>query len=768
MTSRKDNKDWTNKDSESDKQISKMKNIVLKQINKYALSILFLLTLLFISGNAMAQHRKKVALVLSGGGAKGTAYIGALKVIEEVGIPIDYVVGTSMGAIVGGLYSVGYTTAQLDSMVRTQDWEMLLSDKIERKKQTLTERENSEKYILSIPFSKKEKQIMDSGIVRGENLDDLFSELIPEYNDSIDFNKLPIPFACVAVNLVDGKEVVLRNGRLAESIRASMAIPGVFTPVKKREMVLVDGGLLNNYPADVAKAMGADIILGISVQKDLRNEHKLKNVMDVISQVTDVACRNKYENNKLLTDLFIKIDTEGYGSTSFSSAAIDTLIYRGEKTARENWAQLYDLKKKIGVEKSFIPQQRIPFAHSSTNNTIFVSRIILPKSDKRYVNKVFKQCNIREYTEISIGKIENAIDKLREKLPGVEFGYKLKPSHDGQVLEVRSDKKEIDNIKLGVRFDSEEIAALLVNAQMQLNTFVPSSISLTGRLGKRYLAQLDYVIEPTLKKRFNLSYAYRYNDLNIYQKGQRAYNVTYHQHTSKVCFSDEWLRNLRYEVGMSFEYYHNKNLLTLNPDNNRNLRAEHFLNYFFNLKYSSLDNSYFPMRGMAFQADYTLHTDNFYQYDNHAPFSDVVASWTVALPLKTERLVVMPSIYGRVLIGNHISDVYANVLGGEIIGRYMPQQLPFVGISNIELVEKSILASNCKLRYKIFGEHYISLSGNIALTDNKLQDVLGGELIYGIGIGYGFNSKLGPLEATVGYSGYTDKINCFANLGFYF
>lgn len=728
----------------------------------------FLLVLLLISGNAMAQHRKTVALVLSGGGAKGTAYIGAIKVIEEVGIPIDYVVGTSMGAIVGGLYSVGYTTTQLDSMVRTQDWEMLLSDKIERKRQTLTERENSEKYILSIPFSKKEKQIMDSGIVRGDNLDDLFSELIPEYNDSIDFNKLPIPFACVAVNLVDGKEVVLRNGRLAESIRASMAIPGVFTPVKKGEMVLVDGGLLNNYPADVAKAMGADIILGISVQKDLRNEHKLKNVMDVVSQVTDVACRNKYENNKLLTDLFIKIDTEGYGSASFSSAAIDTLIYRGEKNTRENQTQLYNLKKKIGLDAFFIPPQRTPFSYPSTNKSISVSRIIMPKSERKHINKVFEQHNIREYAEVNIEQMENAVDELREKLPGIEFGYKLKPSCDGQVLEVRSDKKKNDNIKLGVRFDSEEIAALQVNAQMQLNTFVPSSISLTGRLGKRYLAQLDYVIEPTLKKRFNLSYAYRYNDLNIYQKGQRAYNVTYHQHTSNISFSDEWLRNLRYEVGMSFEYYHNKNLLTLNPDNNRNLRAEHFLNYFFNLKYSSLDNSYFPMRGMAFQADYILHTDNFYQYDNHAPFSAVVASWTVALPLKTERLIVMPSIYGRVLIGNHISDVYANVLGGDIIGRYMPQQLPFVGISNIELVEKSILASNCKLRYKIFGEHYLSLSGNIALTDNKLQDVLGGELIYGIGIGYGFNSKLGPLEATVGYSGYTDKINCFANLGFYF
>lgn len=737
-------------------------------MRKYITLFFFLLIFLFVSGNTMAQHRKKVALVLSGGGAKGTAYIGALKVIEEVGIPIDYVIGTSMGAIIGGLYSIGYTTSQLDSMVQTQDWEVLLSDKIERKRQTLTERENSEKYILSVPFSKKSKQIMDSGIIHGENLDNLFSKLIPEYQDSIDFDKLPIPFACVAVNLVDGKEVVLHSGRLGIAIRASMAIPGIFTPVERGNMVLVDGGLLNNYPADVAKAMGADVILGISVQKDLRNEHKLKTVVDVISQVTDVACRNKYENNKLLTDLFIRIDTEGYSSASFSPTAIDTLIYRGEQNTKEYRAKLYELKNKIGVEASFIPPPRIPFSCSSTNKTIFLSQIILPKSEQRYIRRVLQQYEIREYTEVNIRQIENSLDYLREKLSDAELGYELKSCYGGQILNIRYDKKETNNINLGVRFDSEEIAALLINAQIQLNTFVPSSISLTGRLGKRYMAQLDYIIEPTLKKRLNLSYSYKYNDFNIYQKGKRAYNVTYHQHTGKISFSDEWLRNLRYEAGMTFECFTHKSLLARNPDDKLDFHTEHFLNYFLKLKYSSLDNNHFPVRGMTFQADYTIYTDNFYQYDNYTPFSALVALWATALPLKNKHFVFIPSLYGRVLIGSHTSDIYANVLGGDIMGRYMSQQLPFVGISNIEFVEKSILASNCKLRYKIAGEHYVSLFGNIAVTDNNLQDIFRGEIIYGIGIGYGFNSKLGPLEATIGYSGYTDKLNCFANLGFYF
>lgn len=153
-----------------------------------------------------AQDRKKVGVVLSGGGAKGAAHIGVLKALEEAGIPIDYIAGTSMGAVIGGLYAIGYSPDQLDSLIRGQDWTVVLSGNAARKKQTLKERNYSGKYLLSVPLIKTTKPEV-SGLIRGENLNNLLSRLTISYHDSTDYNRLPVPFACVATNIVDGKEV---------------------------------------------------------------------------------------------------------------------------------------------------------------------------------------------------------------------------------------------------------------------------------------------------------------------------------------------------------------------------------------------------------------------------------------------------------------------------------------------------------------------------------------------------------------------------------
>lgn len=241
------------------------------------------------------EQRKKVGVVLSGGGAKGMAHIKALQVIEEAGIPIDYIAGTSMGAIVGGLYAIGYTPEQLDSMVRKQDWTFLLSDRIKRSAMSLTDRERSEKYTVSIPFTKTPKDAATGGIMKGQNLANLFSDLTVGYHDSIDFNKLPIPFACVAANVVNGEQIVFHDGILSTAMRASMAIPGVFTPVRQDSMVLVDGGIVNNYPADVVKAMGADIIIGVDVQNALKKADKLNSVPDILGQIVDITCQSNHE-----------------------------------------------------------------------------------------------------------------------------------------------------------------------------------------------------------------------------------------------------------------------------------------------------------------------------------------------------------------------------------------------------------------------------------------------------------------------------------------
>ena len=269
--------------------------------------------LLCISVHTTAQPgpRKKVGVVLSGGGAKGMAHIGALKVIEEAGIPIDYVVGTSMGSIIGGLYSIGYTPEQMDSMVRRQDWSFLLSDKIPRSEQNMAEREASEKYVFSLPFGKNAKTQAVGGLIKGQNLANLFSELTVGYHDSIDFNKLPIPFACVSENIVNGNEVNFHKGVLATAMRASMAIPGVFTPVRLDSMVLVDGGVVNNYPVNVARAMGADIIIGVDVQNDLKPANELNSTGSILGQLINLMGLELYKKNLKETDTYIKVDVEG-------------------------------------------------------------------------------------------------------------------------------------------------------------------------------------------------------------------------------------------------------------------------------------------------------------------------------------------------------------------------------------------------------------------------------------------------------------------------
>ena len=213
--------------------------------------------------------KPSVALVLAGGGAKGAAHVGAIRVIEQAGIPIDYVVGTSMGALIGALYSVGYTPDQMDSILKAQDWKVLLSDREDPINETLDRRLRNEQYTITFPFKAGNPGPQKGGFIEGINIGHLFHQLISPYTNDISFDSLPIPFACVAVDIVSGQPHEFHSGSLRQAMRASMAIPAVFTPVRKDSMVLVDGGIMNNYPSDVARKMGADIIIGVDVQASL-------------------------------------------------------------------------------------------------------------------------------------------------------------------------------------------------------------------------------------------------------------------------------------------------------------------------------------------------------------------------------------------------------------------------------------------------------------------------------------------------------------------
>lgn len=228
----------------------------------------------------------------------------------------------------------------------------------------MDDRLKSERYVLSIPFSLKSAAVSDAGIIKGKNLARLFSTLTEGYQDSVDFSRLPIPFACVSENLVNGSEVVFHEGILATAMRSSMSIPGVFAPVDLDEMVLVDGGMVNNYPVDVAFAMGADYIIGVDVQSPLLKASELKSVKDIFGQIINLQGEKKYRENLRNTDVLIKVDVSGYSAASFTKEAIDTLMVRGERAAMDSWDGLLCPETEAGACRrlSATPSGAFPLA----------------------------------------------------------------------------------------------------------------------------------------------------------------------------------------------------------------------------------------------------------------------------------------------------------------------------------------------------------------------------------------------------------------------
>lgn len=556
--------------------------------------VLILCISLFVFSPVHAQQRKSVAVVLSGGGAKGVAHIGALKVIEEAGIPIDYIVGTSMGSIIGGLYSIGYTPHQLDSMVNHQNWPLLLSDRISWEDQTMTERQNSETYVLSVPLKKNLKANVFGGVIKGQNLANLFSELTVGYHDSINFNKLPIPFACVSENIVNGDEVVFHNGVLATAMRASMAIPGVFTPVRLGDKILVDGGMKNNFPTNIARAMGADVIIGVDVQNDLRTADELNNLSEIFNQIINLTGQTRYEENIKLATVYIKVDVKGYSAASFNIPALDTLVNRGEEAAREQWTALQKLKKEIGLPENYVAPRHGPFSSLWASKDIFVKEITfdgIEDSDKKWI---MHRCHLKENSKMRMEQLYEALTTLRGSQAYSNVSYKLTDTPQGYQLHFILEEKYERNLNLGIRFDSEEIASLLLNVRSRLDTRVPSWVSVTGRLGKRYLARVEYTLAPMQMRNFNFAYQFEYNDINIYDHGRRSYNTTYKYHSGEFGFSDVWFRNLRFGAGLNFEFFKYKDFLYNTGGQRLEVKPQHFFSYFAQLHYNTYNKGYFP------------------------------------------------------------------------------------------------------------------------------------------------------------------------------
>jgi NTE family protein len=669
--------------------------------------------------NHEKPKRKKVALVLSGGGAKGTAHIGALKVLERAGIPIDIICGTSMGSLIGGIYACGHPASEIDSVVKSLDWSFVLSDRDELKKQSLHDREKQNTYVISKEYRlggkekrNKEGRGQGGGFIMGKNVSALIDAFTAPYHDSIDFNTLPIPFACVATDVVDYSEQVFHSGILSRAMRASMSIPGVFAPVRMGERVLVDGGLTNNFPADVARAMGADYIIGVDVQEPLRKASDLTSTSSILLQIVDHNCQNKYQENLRLTDIHIHVNTKGYSSASFSTAAVDTMIRRGEEATMAFWDQLMALRRELNVEGG-----------------------------------------LQRHT-------------LKGRMGNVESG----------MVKVEADTTDVSSpmVHVGARFDSEEMVALQVNAEWPIRTKVPAEMEVTLRLGKRLMGQVLWALRPLSYFRPTLSYRFRNNEMDFFEYGNKLYSITYNQHTGALKLFNFNVRNFNISIGANWDYYDFHTVLSDHhsirdsEQETEDIVDKGFVNYKFQADYNSENDWYFPTRGAKIHARFIYHTDNFIELNNEIGMREYAAMWRMAFPI-SRKITIQPMLFGRLLFyDNETPFILSNMMGGEWQGHYVAQQMPFAGVGYVELAWEKLLAAQLMAQYKPSSNSIFQFRIAAGQDAPVFKDLLRHKTMLGASASYYLNTMFGPLGASIGYSNLTKKFYYFINLGFVF
>ena len=740
--------------------------------------------------DSTAVHRRRVAVVLSGGGAKGMAHIGVLKVLERAGIPIDIVTGTSMGSIVGGLYAIGYNANSLDSIVRTQDWSYVITDREDLHRQSLSDQRKQNTYLLSTGLSIGKKSSQAGGIIKGKNLAELFQKLCTGYTDSLSFTRdLRIPFACVATNIIDNTEVDFHSGRLPQAMRASMAIPAAFAPVRMDDMVLVDGGLKNNYPADIARQMGADIIIGVTVQGPPKEADDLGGTMSIISQIIDINCKNKLEENLAITDLHLTVDTKGYSTASFSKEAIDTLIRRGEEEAMRHWDDILALKQRIGIDDSFRPALLHPLRPRVMTDKMRVSAFVFENMTPQAERFLRNKFHLNTTDSIDARLEQELTTSMRVDLFYQTAECRLVPekvqpaegtpaaTSDAVRVVLTAGNRKTAQAHIGARFDTEEYAAVQLGLDIPLKTAVPVDADITLRLGKRLMARGELTIHPRSVTRPTLSYTFRRNDVDIYMKGKRAYNIRYNQFQGEFAPINLDLRHFNLQLGLRWDFMHYRNKLGAETSRQVTLENEHFVSYRARLSYNSEDNWYFPTHGARFNAEYAYVTNDLARLNlrsedgtkigKEAGMSDVSANWRMSFTFGS-RFTLQPMLYGRLLFGNVIPPVFSNTIGGDWFGHYVEQQMPFAGIGNIEYVSRQFVAAQLQAQQRIAKNNYVLVRVAAAQQADTTKDLFNSKTIFGGQIAYCYNTMFGPLGATIGYSSRTKKPYIYLNLGYEF
>ena len=755
---------------------------------------------------APTRPRPKVGLVFSGGGAKGMAHIGALKVLEELDIPVDYVVGTSIGSIIGGMYALGYSADELDSLVRAQDWDLLMKDHVARRNVSYAFKEDNDRFLLTIPFWNRKNlseetapEQSDQGnngirdllknvpgaVVEGQNLDQLFTKLSVGYQDDIDFNSLPIPFACVAVDLNTKEEVIFHSGDIVTAIRASMSIPGYFSPVRIDGKYLVDGGMINNMPADVVKAMGADYIITV----DLHHFKKItpdndQTLPEMLSSLLNIMNGEKYHTGRALSDIIIEPNTSAYGVLDFDDKSVDALVDSGRVAAYRVLPQLQSLARHL---KEYPETQRLRPAKAIDLNrdSVLISQMEIQGTDVDEMAWLLSKTDIGPGKYVSGHDMDQTMDFFYNTRCFTKSTYDIAGTRDeGYRLKINLEPQKVHEADLGFRFDSEEMASILLGVSLNKRKLFGSKVGLELELGLNANATLNYSYTFRNLTRLNVGARYLhmnmdvYEDLSIYSVQDDApykYGLDHTERAnifrSEINYQITGWRNADIRFGVRYDNADYRELSAVNFIDMH--YAEQAVNGFGSWHFDNLDDNYFPTRGLnlkieggAFYGWGKYETDDEELVPHSNRFYEGKLDMKGAIRLGN-RTTLIPQTWNRLLFGESFG-FYRNYVGGTRYGRYTQTQMPFIGLNNTFHVFDKVHIARADLRVNLFRQHYLTLYANYMFTWDYTMNLFLKEHHGGVGAGYSINTLIGPIQLILHWSDISRSLGVHFSLGFDF
>lgn len=711
----------------------------------------------------------KVGLVLSGGGAKGFAHVGVLKVLEEAGVRVDYIGGTSMGAMVGSLYASGYSAHEIDSIIRSIAIDKVMLDEVPRKSKPFYEKEDGEKHAFTLPIHKG-KIGLPKALSHGQNLSNLLTDLLEHVDTISDFNQLPIPYLCIATDIETGERVVLNEGYLPRAVQASGTFPTLLEPIEIDGRLLVDGGIVNNYPVDEVMKMGADVIIGVELGSDLLNREELNSAVDIVNQIISFQIYAIYEKNIEATDVHISPDMTGYTVTTFDK--YDEIYKLGEDQARLKYDDLVAIAKQQTAKRE-------PFKREKKAEKIIVESIEIEGNQDYTRTYVKGKMGLKDKDTLTRSELVEGVNNLfaTENFTNIQYKVINEGNEHGAIVQLKLKQNEVSTFaKLAIHYDDLYKTAVLVNLTSKHLFMKNDVLSADLIVGDNIRYNFDYFIDNG--SNWSFGFKSRYNrfatDVNLeFLEDINKVDFKYRDFTNQLYLQN--VINRKFALGIGAEH---KNITSytetfISSRNNENNERTYFdksnyYNFISYLKFDSYDKKYFQKQGAYLAADFRWYLFSSDYLNNFTSFSQLKGKIGYAHTF-FNKLTLHYIGEAGITIGDNNSPILDYHLGGNgenLINTF----IPFHGYDYASLTGPSFLLSHLKIRYELFKNNFLMTGVNVArVEENLLNDgSIFDDTKVGYAFGYGVDTFLGPIELNYTYSPDTEKHYWFFNLGFWF